>query len=82
MPNTKQTRHVIPASSETLLHMLEMLPDALFVVDNVHYLTKILPYVAEVIPSIRSSFVPKNHRGAFALSLQPKNSMTRIWARW
>ncbi|HEX6480538.1 MAG TPA: PAS domain-containing sensor histidine kinase [Ktedonobacteraceae bacterium] len=34
MSTTKPTRRVTPASSETLLHILETLPDALFVVDD------------------------------------------------
>jgi PAS domain S-box-containing protein len=34
MSNTKHTRPVVPASNETLLHMLETLPEALFVVDD------------------------------------------------
>ncbi|HEX4713710.1 MAG TPA: PAS domain-containing sensor histidine kinase, partial [Ktedonobacteraceae bacterium] len=34
MSNTKHTKPVIPASSETLLHMLETLPEALLVVDD------------------------------------------------
>src|SRR5258706_3939353 len=34
MSNAKQTKRVTPASSETLLTMLETLPGALFVVDD------------------------------------------------
>src|SRR5258708_3874754 len=34
MSHAKPTSRVTPASSETLLHILETLPDALFVVDN------------------------------------------------
>src|SRR5260370_41994810 len=34
MSNAKQTRRVTPASSETLLHILETLPGALLVVDD------------------------------------------------
>src|SRR5258706_9396285 len=34
MPKTKQTGPVTPASSETLLHILETLPGALLVVDD------------------------------------------------
>ncbi|GHO72632.1 hypothetical protein KSD_04030 [Ktedonobacter sp. SOSP1-85] len=34
MSNTKRTQHVTPASSDTLLPLLERLPDALFVVDE------------------------------------------------
>ncbi|EFH87056.1 putative PAS/PAC sensor protein [Ktedonobacter racemifer DSM 44963] len=34
MSNTKQTQHVTPASSDTLLPLLETLPGALFVVDD------------------------------------------------
>src|SRR5258708_17509535 len=34
MSNAKQTRRVTPASRDTLLHMLETLPDAFFVVDD------------------------------------------------
>ena len=34
MSKTKQTSRVTPASSETLIRMLETLPDALFVVDD------------------------------------------------
>ncbi|EFH88104.1 PAS domain S-box protein [Ktedonobacter racemifer] len=34
MSNAKQTKRVTPGSRETLLHMLETLPDAVFVVDD------------------------------------------------
>ncbi|HEX4203506.1 MAG TPA: PAS domain-containing protein [Ktedonobacteraceae bacterium] len=34
MPNAKQTKRATPGSRETLLHMLETLPDAFFVVDD------------------------------------------------
>ena len=34
MSHKKRTNHVTPASSETLIRMLETLPDALFVVDD------------------------------------------------
>ncbi|EFH88802.1 PAS domain S-box protein [Ktedonobacter racemifer] len=34
MSNAKQTKRVTPGSRETLLHMLEILPDAVFVVDD------------------------------------------------
>src|SRR5258706_6416804 len=34
MSHSKQTSRVTPASSETLIRMLETLPDALFVVDD------------------------------------------------
>src|SRR5258708_38451563 len=34
MSNVKQTRRVTPASRETLINMLETLPDAFFVVDD------------------------------------------------
>ncbi|GHO51217.1 hypothetical protein KSX_93800 [Ktedonospora formicarum] len=34
MSNTEQTQHVTPASSDTLLTLLETLPGALFIVDE------------------------------------------------
>ena len=34
MSNTKQTRRVTPASCDTLLHIVEALPGALFVIDD------------------------------------------------